>query len=137
MQNVHSARSPSKKMNNDRREGEENLPEVTVLGGVAVVVVVKPSDSSGASSSIHCVETLVGVFSPRWFTSSILFFLLPVCFSRSPCRYPRFLVSTVSVVSLSTLLVSLSLSLSLSLSVSLLVFCRFFLSFFFLSGRYL
>jgi len=56
MQNVHSARSPSKKMNNDRHEEEENLPEVTVLGGVAVAAAVKPSDSSGASSSL-CRDT--------------------------------------------------------------------------------
>jgi hypothetical protein len=33
MQNVHSARSASKKMNNDRREGEENLPEVIISDG--------------------------------------------------------------------------------------------------------
>jgi hypothetical protein len=32
-QNVHSARSASKKMNNDRREGEENLPEVIISDG--------------------------------------------------------------------------------------------------------
>jgi hypothetical protein len=33
MQNMHSARSASKKMNNDQREGEENLPEVIILDG--------------------------------------------------------------------------------------------------------
>ena len=56
----------------------------------------------------HCAETPVGVFFPAGLSLLFLFFLLPVCLSQFPSRYPLFLCFSVSVVSLSTLSISLS-----------------------------
>jgi len=85
---------------------------VTVLGGAAVAMTVRPSDSSGASNSeaLHCAETPVGVSFPAGLSLLFFFSLLPVCLSQFPSRYSPvfFLCFSVSVVSLSTQLVSLS-----------------------------
>jgi len=81
---------------------------VTILGGVAVVVTVKPSGSSGASSPL-CRDTSrchlplpVYLFCP--FSSFSPFVSLGLAVD-----IPGFFVSTILVVSLSTLSVSLSL----------------------------
>ena len=80
---------------------------VNVLGGVAVAVTVKPNASSGASSPL-CRDTSQCLL-PHRFTSSVLFLPSPrLSLSVSLSISPVFLVSTVSVVSLSTLSISLS-----------------------------
>jgi len=85
---------------------------VAVLGGAAVAMTVRPSDSSGTSNSeaLHCAETPVGVSFPAGLSLLFFFSLLPVCLSQFPSRYSPvfFLCFSVSFVSLSTQLVSIS-----------------------------
>jgi len=80
---------------------------VAVLGGAAVAMTVRPSDSSGASSP-RCSDTSRR-FLPRWFIPSVLFLSSPRLYlSISQPIFPCFLCFSVSVVSLSTQSVSLS-----------------------------
>jgi hypothetical protein len=80
---------------------------VAVLGGVAVAVTVRPSDSSDVSSPL-CKDTSRR-FLPCRFILSVLFLPSPrLSLSPFPSRYPLFLCFSVSVVSLSTQSVSLS-----------------------------
>jgi len=72
---------------------------VAVLGGAAVAMTVRPSDSSDASSPL-CRDTSRRFF-PVGFSFLSFFFLLPDCLSRFPCRYPRFFGFSVPVVPLS------------------------------------
>ena len=94
---------------------------VAVLGGAAVAMTVRPSDSSGASS----VETPVGVSFPAGFSFLSFFFLLPDCLSWFPCRYPWFFGFSISVVPLS-LSVGFSLFRFLSPFAAVLSFFLFF-----------
>jgi len=57
---------------------------------------------------LHCAETPVGVFFPAGLSLLFFFFLLLVCLSQFPSRYPLFLCFSVSIISLSTQSVSLS-----------------------------
>ena len=63
---------------------------------------------TAATLLLHCAETPVGVSFPAGLSLLFFFFLLPVCLSQFPSRYPMFLCFSVSVVSLSTQSVSLS-----------------------------
>jgi len=101
---------------------------VAVLGGAAVAMTVRPSDSSGASSPL-CRDTSQR-FLPCRFFLFILFLPSPrLSLSVSLSISPVFSCFSVSVVSLSTQSVSLSQFPPL--------FYRFLPLFFFLSGHYL
>ena len=96
---------------------------VAVLGGAAVAMTVRPSDSSDASSPL-CRDTSRRFF-PVGFSFLSFFFLLPDCLSRFPCRYPRFFGFSVSVVPLS---LSVGFSLFRFLSPFAAVLSSFFLA---------
>jgi len=102
---------------------------VAVLGGAAVAMTVRPSDSSGASSA----ETPVGVSFPAGFSFLSFFFLLPNCLSRFPCRYPRFFWFLCFGCSSLSLSVGFSLFRFPSPFAAVLSFFLFFLASFFLS----
>jgi len=92
MQNVRSARSAGRKMTNERREEGKGIylrrwsrmaeltVTVAVLGGAAIAVTVKPSDSGGASSP-PCRDTSRCLLPPPVFSFCLVFFLLRVCLS--------------------------------------------------------
>jgi len=113
-------------------EGEENhlrrwsrmteltVMLVTILGGVAVAVTAKPEDSGGVPS-LRCRDTGLCLLPPAGCSFYPFFFLLPVCLSRSPYRYPQLFLSFNCYGPFSLKTVGLSLSRSL-----LPFFCLFF-----------
>ena len=85
--------------------------KVAVLGGAAVAMTVRPSDSSGASSP-RCSDTSRR-FLLRWFIPSVLFLSSPrLSLSISPADIPLFFVF-LSFGRLSLYPVGFSLSVSL------------------------
>ena len=94
---------------------------VTILGGVAVAVTVKPEDSGGVPS-LRCRDTGLCLLPPAGCSFYPFFFLLPVCLSRSPYRYPQLFLSFNCYGPFSLKTVGLSLSLGLSFPFSVFFF---------------